>query len=112
MNTFNKVAGRVTVTIGGATVADSTDVIALHEGSLRTRYYFPKSDVDFDVLEPTSSSTRCPWKGQASYWTARIGDKEYPDIAWGYEEPLPEAEAIAGRVCFYDEKVDLEIRTT
>src|SRR5690606_41260090 len=110
--TFNDDAGCVSVTCCASTVAESTDVIALHEDSRRTRYYFPKSDVDFEVLETTSTSTRCPWKGQDSYWTARIGDKEYQDIAWGYEEPLPEAEAIAGRVCFYDEKVDLEIRTT
>ena len=109
MNTFTKVPGRVTVTIDGVTVADSTDVIALQEGSLPTRYYFPKADVDFDHLVPTDTKTRCPWKGEASYWTARVGDVEHPDVAWGYEEPLPEAEPIAGRVCFYDDRVDLRV---
>ncbi|HEX6946764.1 MAG TPA: DUF427 domain-containing protein [Acidimicrobiia bacterium] len=110
MNTFSKVPGRVTVTIDGKTVADSTDVIALQEGSLPTRYYFPKADIDFGLLEPTDTHTRCGWKGLASYWTAKVGESEYQDIAWAYEEPLPDAEIIAGRVCFYDEKVDLQVQ--
>jgi uncharacterized protein (DUF427 family) len=111
MNTFTRVPGRVTVAIDGVTVADSTDVVALQEGSLPTRYYFPKADVDFSYLEPTPTHTRCPWKGDASYWTARVGDAEHPDIAWAYEDPLPDAEPIAGRVCFYDERVDLQVHT-
>ena len=109
MNNFTKVDGRVTVAVDGSTVADSTDVIALEEGNLPTRYYFPKSDVAFDHLEATATHTRCPWKGNASYWTIRVGDTELVDAVWGYEEPLPEAEQIAGRVCFYNERVDLAV---
>lgn len=109
MNTFSRVDGRVTVTIDGVEIADSTDVIALQEGSLPTRYYFPKADVDFDLLEPTDTSTRCGWKGLASYWTARVGDRELRDVVWAYEDPLPEAKQIGGRVCFYNDRVDLAV---
>lgn len=109
MNTFSKVDGRVKVSIDGVEVADSSDVIALQEGSLPTRYYFPKADVRFDYLEPTDTHTRCGWKGLASYWSARVGDSEHRDVVWAYEDPLPEAEQIAGRVCFYNERVDLEL---
>jgi uncharacterized protein (DUF427 family) len=109
MNTFNKIDGRVTVSVDGVTVADSEDVIALQEGSLPTRYYFPKSDVKFDLLEPTETHTRCGWKGLASYWTIKVDGRELPDAVWAYEDPLPGAETIAGRVCFYNERVELEV---
>ena len=93
--------------VDGVTLADSKDVIALHEGSLPVRYYFPKADVRFDLLTPTDTSTRCHWKGDASYWSAEVGGRLYPDILWGYEDPLPEAEGIAGRVSFYNNKVSI-----
>lgn len=109
MNTFSKVDGRVTVSIDGVTVADSTDAILLQEGQLRPRYYLPKSDVRFDLLTPTETQTRCGWKGVASYWTVEVDGEQHPDLVWAYEEPLPDASQIAGRVCFYNEKVDLEV---
>lgn len=106
---FEKLDARVRVDIDGVTVADSTDAIALHEGSLPTRYYLPKDDVRFDLLEPTSTSTVCGWKGTASYWSADVGGKVLRDVVWGYETPLPGAEEITGRVCFYNEKVDIHL---
>lgn len=108
MNSFTRFDGRVTISIDGVTVADSTDAILLQEGHLRPRYYFPKADVRFDLLTPTETHTRCGWKGLASYWTAEVEGTEHTDVVWGYEDPLPEASQIAGRVCFYNERVDLE----
>lgn len=109
MNTFSKVDGRVVVSIDGVTVADSADAIVLQEGQLVPRYYLPKADVRFDLLTPTETHTRCGWKGLASYWTANVDGSEHSDVVWAYEEPLPEAEQIAGRVCFYNDRVDLDV---
>ncbi len=109
MNTFTEFDGRITVSIDGVTVADSTDAILLQEGQLLPRYYLPKSDVRFDLLTPTETHTRCGWKGLASYWTVNVDGAEHADVVWAYEDPLPAAEQIAGRVCFYNEKVDLEV---
>jgi uncharacterized protein (DUF427 family) len=93
--------------LDGVTIADSTDVVHLHEGNLPVRYYFPKSDVRFDMLTPTETSTRCHWKGDASYWSAEVGGRDYPDILWGYEDPLPGAADIEGRVAFYNDRVSI-----
>lgn len=62
-----------------------------------------------DLLTPTDTSTACPYKGWASYWSVTVGDTGHDDLVWGYRTPLPESEAIAGLVCFYNEKVDIEL---
>jgi uncharacterized protein (DUF427 family) len=53
--------------------------------------------------------THCPYKGQAEYWSVRVGDRVEQDIAWSYRTPLPESERIAGLVAFYNDRVDLSI---
>ena len=62
-----------------------------------------------DLLAPTDTSTACPYKGWAGYWSATVGGVTHDDIAWGYATPLPESEPIAGMVCFYNERVDIEV---
>src|SRR5262249_46773001 len=53
-----------------------------------TRYYIPREDVRLDLLTATDKHTRCPYKGEASYWTAKVGDRELPDIVWSYLDPI------------------------
>ena len=100
---------RIRVEIDGVTVADSERPMFLHEPGLPVRYYLPPSDIRMDLLVPTDTSTTCHWKGQARYWSAAINGKVHKDIAWGYDHPLVEAEAIAGLVSFYNEKVDVYV---
>lgn len=95
---------RVQVAVGGAVVADSTRAVELHEGSLPVRYYLPIDDVDTAHLTPTTTSSVCPYKGTASYWTVTVDDDRFDDVVWSYPEPIPEAAAIAGLVCFWTEK--------
>jgi uncharacterized protein (DUF427 family) len=99
----------VRVLVDGEVVADSTHAIVLYETGLPPRYYLPKLDVRMDLLTPTDSSSACPYKGWANYWSVTGGDAVHDDLAWGYRTPLPESEAIAGLVCFYNEKVDIEL---
>lgn len=99
----------VRVLIDGEVVADSVRPTILYETGLPARYYLPKLDVRMDLLTPTDTSSACPYKGWASYWRVTVGDTTHDDIVWGYTTPLPESEAIAGLVCFYNEQVDLEI---
>jgi len=73
------------------------------------RWYTPKVDIRMDLLVPTDTVTHCPYKGQAQYWSARVGDRLVPDLAWSYRTPLPESQKIAGLVAFPDERVDLVI---
>lgn len=99
----------VRVAIDGQVVADSVRSSVLYEAWLPPRYYLPKSDVRMDLLTPTNTESRCPYKGWAHYWSVSIGDSTHDDLAWGYRTPLPESSGVAGLVCFYNEKVDIEI---
>lgn len=98
---------RVRVVIDGVTVADSTSASFLFETGLPTRYYFPKTDVQMDLLTPTDHKTECPYKGFARYWSATVNGETYENIVWGYDSPFPESERIAGLVAFYNEKTDI-----
>jgi len=62
-----------------------------------------------DLLRPTDSTSHCPYKGDAEWWSVRINDETHPDLAWSYRMPLPESQKIAGLVAFYDEKVDVYV---
>jgi uncharacterized protein (DUF427 family) len=97
----------IRIEVEGVVLADSTHARALFETGLPTRWYLPKVDVRFDLLTPTKTSSQCPYKGRAEYWSARFDDHVVEDIAWSYPTPLPESERIAGMVSFYNERVDL-----
>jgi uncharacterized protein (DUF427 family) len=99
----------VEVAVGGETVAESQHPVLLDETGLPTRYYLPRQDVRTELLRPTSTETTCPFKGQASYWSVEVGGELHDDIVWSYESPIPQAEGVAGLLCFYNERVDLII---
>jgi uncharacterized protein (DUF427 family) len=99
----------IRVELDGVVLADSTHTQVLHETGLPPRWYIPKVDVRFDLLEPTTTTSMCPYKGTAEYWAALVEGRRVDDIAWSYRTPLPESERIAGLVCFYAERSDLFI---
>lgn len=98
---------RITVEIDGIRVADSVRPRILFETGLPPRYYLPLSDVRMDLLSPSATTSPCPYKGIATYWSAAVRDTRYADIAWTYRAPLPESQKIAGLVCFFDVRVDV-----
>jgi uncharacterized protein (DUF427 family) len=95
----------VRIEIDGVTIAETRSPRLLFETGLPTRYYLPKTAVRLDLLEPSDTVTRCPYKGQTVHWAARVGD-ETKDVAWAYPAPLPESQKIIGMIAFYDERVD------
>jgi uncharacterized protein (DUF427 family) len=97
---------RIRGILAGETVVDSTLVKLLHEHAHLPVYYFPREDVRMDLLEPTDHSTRCPYKGEASYWSVRVGDHVAENAVWGYPEPIDDAPPLAGYVAFYWNKLD------
>ena len=99
----------VVVSVDGVVVADSHRPTFLYETHLPRRTYLPKLDVRMDLLVPTDSSSACPYKGTASYWSVNVNDAVHDDLAWSYATPLPESEGVAGLVCFYDEFVDVTV---
>lgn len=80
----------------GAVLAEADETIVV-EGN----HYFAPGDVRFEHLKASSSHTRCPWKGTASYYTVAVDGHENRDAAWYYPEPSSAAQKIAGRVAFW-----------
>ena len=99
----------VVVRVGGEVVAESGKPTLLFETHLPVRYYLPPTDVRGDRLRPSASTSRCPYKGTASYWSVEAGGETVPDLAWTYRSPLPESVKVAGLICFYNERVDLVV---
>lgn len=99
----------VKVTVGGVVVADTRRPRLLFETDLPTRYYIPKLDVKMELLEPSQTTSRCPYKGVASYWSVRAGDSVHPDLAWSYKSPIPECPKIENLIAFFNERVDLDV---
>jgi uncharacterized protein (DUF427 family) len=97
---------RVRVVLGGVIVAETTKALTLKEATLPPVQYIPREDVAMDLLERTDHSSHCPYKGDASYFTAMAGGIVARNAVWSYEEPYEAVREIAGRVAFYPNKVD------
>jgi uncharacterized protein (DUF427 family) len=95
--------------LDGQLLAETTRAVALFESNLPTRWYIRREDV-LAELEPSDTGTICPYKGRASYYSVRLDDGELiKDLVWYYAEPLAEAAPVAGLLCFFNEKVDIEL---
>ena len=99
---------RVRVTLHGETLADSTRTLTVRETKHAPVVYFPREDMRFELLERTDHQTFCPFKGDASYWTARVGDRVDENLVWSYESPFDEAAGLKDYVSFYPERVEWE----
>ncbi|MFF2481707.1 DUF427 domain-containing protein [Paenibacillus sp. NPDC058071] len=96
----------VRVEVDGVTIADSKSVVLLHERGHLPVYYFPKSDVRQDLIAASEHRTYCPYKGYASYWDIKVGDRVIEQAAWSYEDPIPQSEGVREYIAFYWNKVD------
>ena len=94
------------VVFAAVTIADTTAGYRVLETSQPPAYYLPPEDVDFDYLERTLSTTFCEWKGSASYFSLRVGDRVSPDAAWTYRDPTDRFAAIKDHLAFYPQRVD------
>jgi len=97
---------RIRAEVAGEAVADSRSALILSESGLQPVYYFPREDVRLELFEPTERHTKCPIKGEASYYSIRVGDREVRNGAWYYPEPIEGAEPIAGMIAFYWDRID------
>jgi len=93
------------VEAAGVTLVDSTDTLAVYETALEPRLYVEPGLVRTDVLEPSTTRTYCPYKGTASYWSARIGSELIEDVAWSYEDPVPESAPLGRYLSFYENRL-------
>lgn len=80
----------------GAVIARSEATVVV-EGN----HYFPPDDVAAEMLQASSTSTHCPWKGDAAYYSITAGGKVNKDAAWYYPSPKSAAAEIAGHIAFW-----------
>jgi uncharacterized protein (DUF427 family) len=99
----------VKVVVDGEVIAETRRPHLLFETGLPTRYYIPPLDVRLDLLERTETTTQCPYKGRAVYWSIRAGAKLHKDLVWSYPFPITECARIAQLMAFFNEKLDIYV---
>jgi uncharacterized protein (DUF427 family) len=104
--TVERNPARVTVRVGDQVIADTTAAQVLRESNYPPVQYIPLADVA-PVLKPTQTSTYCPYKGDASYFTLVTDSGEATDAVWTYRSPYPAVAAIADHVAFYPNQVTI-----
>jgi uncharacterized protein (DUF427 family) len=79
------------------------EIIAHSTGTIRVEgyHYFPPDSVDWSALIPSSTTSRCWWKGKATYYHVRARGAVNPDAAWTYPQPWPLARRVTGHVAFW-----------
>lgn len=97
---------RVRAEFAGRTVLDTVRGVLVHETALLPRLYVPEEDLDAAAFEPSELTTHCPFKGDATYRTLRVGDRHVPDALWAYPDPLPAAPWLQGYASLYWEAAD------
>ena len=97
---------RIRAEFQGETIADSADVLVMHETRLAPVFYFPRQDVAMDHLVKSDRHTHCPFKGNASYWAIQVGAKSARDAAWSYEAPYDESSRVKAYIAFDWQAVD------
>ncbi len=100
---------RVRIIIGGEVVAETSRPRLLLETGLPVRYYIPEADVQRVHLRPSEKHTRCPYKGEARFYSVEAGGKVERDLAWFYPSPSRDAVGVEGCICFFNEQVGLEV---
>lgn len=99
----------IRILLDGVPLADTRSARILFETGLPPRYYLPLTDVRLDLLRASDTTTTCPYKGTANYWSVHLGNTLHRDLVWIYHSPLPESQKITGLASFYTEKVDVYI---
>ncbi len=99
----------VRVLVGDALLADSRAAFKVEESRHDPVWYLPPEDVEGHLLVATATTSYCPFKGHASYFSVEVGDRTVEDAAWAYLTPFDECRALAGYYAFYPDRVTIEV---
>ena len=100
---------RVRVIFNGHVVAESSDALTLKEATLSPVFYLPREDADMVSFERSTHSTHCPYKGDAAYFSLRVGERVSDNAVWTYEAPYAAVAAIKDHVAFYPDRVEVSV---
>ncbi len=99
----------VKISHAGEVVAETTKPVLLFETGVSTRFYVPAVHVRLDFLTRSDRSSSCPYKGFASYYSITVRRNELENSAWTYQSPFSSVTAIAGMICFYTNRLVVEV---
>lgn len=105
---IRSVSGTWVIRAGGAVIGESTRALELTEGSYPPVIYIPREDIAMAFLDQTDTTSTCPHKGAATYYSIIAKSGEIKDAAWSYEDPLEAVAGIKGHLAFYPEKAAVE----
>ncbi|WP_229069921.1 DUF427 domain-containing protein [Actinoplanes sp. DH11] len=97
---------RIVVTVAGKVVADSRNALMLQEADYPPVPYIPLADVDQSLLERTETTSYCPYKGDAGYYSIPAGGSKSVDAIWEYTAPFDAVAPITNHIAFYPDRVD------
>ena len=97
---------RIVVSIGGRVLVDSRRALTLREAAYPAVHYLPRQDADMSLLERSTHTSYCPYKGDCSYYSIPSGGERSANAVWTYEAPYPAVAEIAGYLAFYPQRVD------
>jgi uncharacterized protein (DUF427 family) len=103
---FEPFRGRVRVLFADRTIADSRRVMEMHETEHQPVWYFPRADVDMALLRSSEHESFCPFKGEASYWSIEVDEREAENAVWSYQAPFAQVARIKDYLAFYPDRVD------
>ena len=109
--TITPTGTRVVVRVNGEVVADTSEALQLQESSYPAVQYIPFEDVEQGRLTRTDTSTYCPYKGDAGYYSVSTAAGTVEDVIWTYDQPYPAVAQIVGHVAFYPDKADISVGT-
>ncbi len=93
---------------GGAVLGETRNALELIEGQNPPVIYFPRENIAMAMLEPSDTTSHCPHKGDATYFSIQTKSVLIKDAGWSYENPKDGIEAIAGHLAFYPDKATVE----
>lgn len=105
---IRKATGTWVVRAGGAVIGESKNALELSEGNMPPVIYFPRTDIAMALLDKTDTTTHCPHKGDASYFSVVTKSKTLADQAWSYEAPLDAVGQIKDHIAFYQGEIAVE----
>jgi uncharacterized protein (DUF427 family) len=91
----------------GHVIADTDNALIVREPGNPQRVYFPREDVATEYMGQSDRSAFDPAKGTATYYTLMMDGNFAENGVWAYESPQSGFEALAGRIAFLTDKVDV-----
>ncbi len=98
---IRKAEGTWVVRSGGAVLGETNRALELSEDGHAPVIYFPREDIAMAFLDPSSKTSHCPHKGDASYFSIVNKSSVTEDAAWSYEDPIEAVAEIKGYLAFY-----------